>query len=161
MEVALPIITTIIGVVIGAVVTVLSEDWRDRKANRERGRSTRALVRQEVEHNVRYLTQIQNVCQEAKGDFLIVPAVLKGSRGEHLSSDAWISQMPHLSLAFDEEEVMSLHEFYGRLRSASAAVEQFHSYEPPHDRLGIATQLNHAADVLDAVKAALSVAPKL
>ena len=120
MEVA----SAIIGVVVGVFLTAGWELWKESRTDKKSRSSIRALVVQEVQHNIRCLTAIS----EAVGSATLLINNIEQSQGHELSQDTWISQMGNVHTAFSKDEVVSLYDYYGRIRNATVSLDRVHNY---------------------------------
>jgi hypothetical protein len=121
-----------VGALIGLLAVFLTDlvsRRRDAAIERKRLNAARAMLRAEIEHNLKLLAaDMQDTAESPAGattkiDLLaLIPC-------PHWSTEAWIASLPLAHVALDPNTLTSVQGFYSQLRSLSQARASFAALE--------------------------------
>lgn len=106
--------STIIGVIVGFLLSAVWEFWKDSNKDKKTGILIRTLLIQEVDYNVRSLTEVRTAYTANFGRYgsararkLCWAPGRENFQGGQLSQDAWTSQLSNIHLALDQHETIA------------------------------------------------------
>jgi hypothetical protein len=153
-------ISTIIGVIVGFLLSSVWEYWKDSRTSQIMGKSVRSLVMQEVNHNAQTLITARDATKSTGEDTTTELGKLTRFQGKQLSQDAWTTQLTSIHLAFTVDEITSLYRFYGHLRSTAAAADRFHSFDSDGGPRGTNKRFGLLDRVMNEISEAIAAIPK-
>jgi len=143
------IITTIIGAVLGFLLSEISTRRREQRTEKQQARSLRAILRIEMARNLTTLKQYWSEIQAQDSDSLspnqrssVLAERLVNTPLPAFSREALTSQLPLVALSLSPEDIEKMFQFYDRL--ATLATFRTDAAEALRDQQGEMTRFRQS-----------------
>lgn len=134
-DIVITAIAGLVAAIVGAVVGAVGGWWLSERSTRERekrsdekiGRSVRVLLSLEIDRNIRHLrdywegaNNLANPSEHERSNDLQLARRLTLIAVPIWSREAWTSQLPHVTTALHDDEILAAHNIYRHLDEFAA-----------------------------------------